>query len=168
MPVIKSTCVRDLKLRVNLADVISRVVTLRKAGGSRLKGLCPFHNEKTPSFHVDPDKGLYHCFGCNKSGDLIAFVRETEQLNFTEAVEALGQRFNIPIEYEDGGGGPSREERSLRKERSSRLGPPPPSSYSIGMLKRCPSASTASVKLSCSVSRTKAIKSPDLLQPKQW
>ncbi|HEX2855654.1 MAG TPA: DNA primase [Opitutaceae bacterium] len=116
MPVIKPTCVRDLKLRVNLADVISRVVTLRKAGGSRLKGLCPFHNEKTPSFHVDPDKGLYHCFGCNKSGDLIAFVRETEQLNFTEAVEALGQRFNIPIEYEEGGGGPSREERSLRQE----------------------------------------------------
>jgi DNA primase len=116
MPVIKSTCVRDLKLRVNVADVISRVVALRKAGGSRLKGLCPFHNEKTPSFHVDPDKGLYHCFGCNKSGDLIAFVRETEQLNFTEAVEALGQRFNIPIEYEDGGGGPSREERSLRQE----------------------------------------------------
>jgi DNA primase len=116
MPVIKPTCVRDLKLRVNLADVISRVVTLRKAGGSRLKGLCPFHNEKTPSFHVDPDKGLYHCFGCSKSGDLIAFVRETEQLNFTEAVEALGQRFNIPIEYEEGGGGPSREERSLRQE----------------------------------------------------
>lgn len=116
MPVIKPTCVRDLKLRVNLADVISRVVALRKAGGSRLKGLCPFHNEKTPSFHVDPDKGLYHCFGCNKSGDLIAFVRETEQLNFTEAVEALGQRFNIPIEYEEGGGGPSREERSLRQE----------------------------------------------------
>jgi DNA primase len=116
MPVIKPTCVRDLKLRVNLADVVSRVVTLRKAGGSRLKGLCPFHNEKTPSFHVDPDKGLYHCFGCNKSGDLIAFVRETEQLNFTEAIEALGQRFNIPIEYEEGSSGPSNEERSLRKE----------------------------------------------------
>ena len=53
MPVIKPTCIRDLKLRVNLADVVSRVVTLRKAGGARLKGLCPFHNEKTPSFHVE-------------------------------------------------------------------------------------------------------------------
>src|SRR4051812_31603410 len=116
MPVIKPTCVRDLKLRVNVADVISRVVTLRKAGGGSLKGLCPFHNEKTPSFQVNPDKGLYYCFGCNKTGDLITFVRETEQLNFTEAVEALGQRFNIPIEYEEGGGGPSREERSLRQE----------------------------------------------------
>ena len=59
MPVIKPTCVRDLKMRVNLADVVSRVVSLRKAGGTRLKGLCPFHNEKTPSFHVDPDKGFY-------------------------------------------------------------------------------------------------------------
>ena len=59
MPVIKPTCVRDLKLRVNLADVVSRVVALRKAGGARLKGLCPFHSEKTPSFNVDADKGFY-------------------------------------------------------------------------------------------------------------
>ncbi len=116
MPVIKPTCVRDLKLRVNLADVVSRVVTLRKAGGARLKGLCPFHNEKTPSFHVDPDKGFYKCFGCGKAGDAITFVRDTEQLNFSEAVEALGKRFNIVIEYEEGSGGPSREERSLRQE----------------------------------------------------
>ncbi len=116
MPVIKPSCVRDLKLRVNLADVVSRVVTLRKAGGARLKGLCPFHNEKTPSFHVDTDKGFYKCFGCGKAGDAITFVRETEQLGFTEAVEALGQRFNIPIEYEEGSGGPTREERSLRQE----------------------------------------------------
>ena len=116
MPAIKPNCVRDLKLRVNLADVVSRVVTLRKAGGARLKGLCPFHNEKTPSFNVDTDKGFFKCFGCGKAGDTISFVRETEQLNFTEAVEALGQRFNIPIEYETGSGGPSREERSLRQE----------------------------------------------------
>jgi DNA primase len=116
MPAIKPSCVRDLKQRVNLADVVSRVVTLRKAGGARLKGLCPFHNEKTPSFNVDTDKGFFKCFGCGKAGDAISFVRETEQLNFTEAVEALGQRFNIPIEYESGSGGPSREERSLRQE----------------------------------------------------
>ncbi len=116
MPVIKPTCIRDLKLRVNLADVVARVVTLRKAGGTRLKGLCPFHNEKTPSFHVDPDKGFYKCFGCGKAGDAITFVRETEQLNFAEAVEALGKRFGIVIEYEEGSGGPTREERSLRQE----------------------------------------------------
>jgi len=116
MPAIKPNCVRDLKLRVNLADVVSRVVTLKKAGAGRLKGLCPFHNEKTPSFNVDADKGFYKCFGCGKAGDLISFVRETEQLGFTEAVEAIGQRFNIVIEYEEGSGGPSREERSLRQE----------------------------------------------------
>jgi DNA primase len=116
MAVIKPSCVRDLKVRVNLADVVSRVVTLRKAGGTRLKGLCPFHNEKTPSFHVDPDKGYYKCFGCGKAGDVITFVRDTEQLAFTEAVEALGKRFGIAIEYEEGSGGPTREERSLRQE----------------------------------------------------
>ena len=91
-------------------------MTLRKAGGTRLKGLCPFHNEKTPSFHVDTDKGFYKCFGCGKAGDAITFVRETEQLNFSEAVEALGKRFGIVIEYEDGSGGPSTAERSLRQE----------------------------------------------------
>ena len=115
MPVIKPTCVRELKLRVNLADVISRTVALKKAGGSRLKGLCPFHSEKTPSFNVDVDKGFYKCFGCGKAGDAITFVRETEQLSFTEAVEALGQRFGVAIEYEEGAG-PSREEKSLRQE----------------------------------------------------
>jgi len=115
MPVIKPSCVRDLKLRVNLADVISRVVALRKAGGSRLKGLCPFHQEKTPSFNVDVDKGYYKCFGCGKAGDAITFIRETEQLSFTEAIEALGQRFGVRIEYEEGSG-PTQEERSLRQE----------------------------------------------------
>lgn len=115
MPVIKPTCINDLKMRVNVVDVVSRVATLKKAG-NRFKGLCPFHQEKTPSFHVDPDKGFFKCFGCGKAGDIITFVRETEGLGFTEAIEALGQRFGIVIEYEDGSGGPSREERSLRQE----------------------------------------------------
>jgi DNA primase len=115
MPVIKPSCVLDLKHRVSIADVISRVVALKKAGGSRLKGLCPFHNEKTPSFNVDVDKGFFKCFGCGKAGDAITFVRETEQLSFTEAVEALGQRYGVVIQYEEGAG-PSREERSLRQE----------------------------------------------------
>jgi DNA primase len=115
MPVIKKSSVEALKLRVNLADVVSRVVSLKKAGGSKLKGLCPFHNEKTPSFNVDAEKGYYKCFGCGKAGDAITFVRETEQLSFTEAIEALGQRFGVAIEYEEGSG-PTREERSLRQE----------------------------------------------------
>ncbi|HRP04615.1 MAG TPA: CHC2 zinc finger domain-containing protein, partial [Opitutaceae bacterium] len=114
MSVIKPTCLRDIKLRVNIVDVVSRVMTLRKAG-SRFKGLCPFHSEKTPSFHVDPDKGFFKCFGCGKAGDVITFVRDTEQLTFTEAMETLGKRFGIVIEYEEGTG-PTREERSLRQE----------------------------------------------------
>jgi DNA primase len=114
MPAIKPSCVRDLKNRVNLSDVVSRVATLKKVG-ARWRALCPFHGEKTPSFYVDADKGFYKCFGCGKAGDIISFVRETEQLTFTEAVEALGQRFGVPIEYEEGTG-PSREERSLRQE----------------------------------------------------
>jgi DNA primase len=114
MPAIKPSCVRDLKARVNLVDVVSRVVTLKKAGPS-FRGLCPFHQEKSPSFNVNPDKGFFKCFGCGKAGDAITFVQDTEGLSFVEAIEALGQRFNIPIEYE-AGGGPTREERSLRNE----------------------------------------------------
>jgi len=81
MPVIKPTCVRDLKLRVNIADVVSRVATLKRSG-SRLRGLCPFHSEKTPSFYVNLDRGSYKCFGCGKSGDAIEFVREGGHVGF--------------------------------------------------------------------------------------
>ncbi len=116
MPRLKESCKQDLKLRINIVDVISRVATPRRAGGNRFKALCPFHQEKTPSFHFDSAKGFYKCFGCGKSGDIFTFVQETEGLNFTEAVEALAQRFNVSLEYEEGGGGPSREERSLRQE----------------------------------------------------
>src|SRR5258707_13184050 len=127
MPVIKPTCVRDLKLRVNIADVISRVVTLRKAGGTRLKGLCPFHNEKTPSFHVNTDKGFYKCFGCGKAGDAITFVCDTEQLKFSEAVETIGKRFGIVPEYEEGSGGPTPARGPLP---AANFGPaPPPAGY---------------------------------------
>ncbi len=116
MPVIKATSLRDLKNRVNIHDVVVRVVSLKKAGGGRFKGLCPFHSEKTPSFNVAADKGFYKCFGCGKSGDVISFVQETEGLQFTEAVEAIAQRFGVTLEYEEGSGGPSKETRSLRQE----------------------------------------------------
>ncbi len=116
MPVIKATSLRDLKNRVNIHDVVARVVSLKKAGGGRFKGLCPFHSEKTPSFNVAADKGFYKCFGCGKSGDVISFVQETEGLQFTEAVEAIAQRFGVTLEYEEGSGGPSKETRSLRQE----------------------------------------------------
>jgi DNA primase len=116
VPVIKANSLRDLKNRVNIHDVVTRVVSLKKAGGARFKGLCPFHSEKTPSFNVSTDKGYYKCFGCGKAGDVINFVMETEGLQFTEAVEAIAQRFAVTLEYEEGSGGPSKETRSLRQE----------------------------------------------------
>jgi DNA primase len=116
VPVIKANSLRDLKNRVNIHDVVVRVVALKKAGGGRFKGLCPFHSEKTPSFNVSADKGFYKCFGCGKAGDVINFVMETEGLQFTEAVEAIAQRFAVTLEYEEGSGGPSKETRSLRQE----------------------------------------------------
>jgi len=115
VPVIKASSIRDLKMRVNIHDVVARTVTLKKAGGSRFKGLCPFHSEKTPSFHVSADKGFYKCFGCGKAGDILSFVMETEGLQFTEAAEALAKRFGVELEFE-AGAGQSREERSLRQE----------------------------------------------------
>lgn len=116
MPRLKESCKQDLKLRINIVDVIARVATPRRAGGNRFKALCPFHQEKTPSFHFDSAKGFYKCFGCGKSGDIFSFVQETEGLTFGEAAETLAQRFNVALDYEEGGGGPSREERSLRQE----------------------------------------------------
>jgi DNA primase len=113
MPMIQPASIRDLKSRVNIVDVVSAVVTLRKAGAS-FKGLCPFHNEKTPSFHVSPDRGMYKCFGCGKGGDIISFTMETEHLTFSEAAETLARRFNVTLEYAEGG--PTKEERSLRQE----------------------------------------------------
>lgn len=115
MPAIKASSIRDLKLRVGIHDVVARTVALRKAGGQRFKGLCPFHAEKTPSFHVTADKGYYKCFGCGKAGDILSFVMETEGLAFTEAAETLAKRFGVELEYE-AGAGPTREERSLRQE----------------------------------------------------
>ncbi len=116
MPVIKATSLRDLKNRVNIHDVVVRTVALKKAGSGRFKGLCPFHSEKTPSFHVTSDKGFYKCFGCGKAGDVISFVMETEGLQFTEAVEAIAQRFGVALEYEEGSGAPSARDRSVRQE----------------------------------------------------
>jgi DNA primase len=116
VPVIKASSLRDLKNRVNIHDVVGRVVTLRSAGSARFKGLCPFHSEKTPSFNVSADKGYYKCFGCGKAGDIINFVMETEGLQFTESVEAIAQRFAFTLEYEEGSGGPTKESRSLRQE----------------------------------------------------
>jgi DNA primase len=83
--------------------VVGDYVQLRSAGGGELKGLCPFHEEKSPSFHVTPARGLYHCFGCGVGGDTIDFVMRMEHLTFAEVVERLAQRAGIEIRYEQGG-----------------------------------------------------------------
>ncbi|RBW51085.1 DNA primase [Marinobacter sp. F3R11] len=91
--------VEDLLDRVDLAELIGSRITLKKAGGS-YKACCPFHDEKTPSFNVRPDKGFYHCFGCGAHGDAISFVREFDGLGFTDAVEELARRAGLEVPYD--------------------------------------------------------------------
>jgi DNA primase len=97
--------VRDM---AGIAEVVGDHVTLRPAGGGSLKGLCPFHEERSPSFHVTPAKGLYHCFGCQVGGDVIDFLERIEHLTFQEAVEKLAGRFGVELHYEETGAGPRR------------------------------------------------------------
>ncbi|GHD52875.1 DNA primase [Marinobacter persicus] len=91
--------VEDLLDRTDLAELIGSRITLKKAGAN-YKACCPFHDEKTPSFNVRPDKGFYHCFGCGASGDAISFLREFEGLGFTEAVEELAKRAGLEVPYD--------------------------------------------------------------------
>ena len=95
--------------RAPIADVVGESVQLRPAGGGRLKGLCPFHDEKTPSFNVNPSLGYYMCFGCGESGDVISFVRGTEHLSFVETVERLAQRYGVTLTYEQGNAAAGRQ-----------------------------------------------------------
>ena len=86
-----------------VADVISEHVTLKNAGGGSMKGLCPFHDERSPSFNVTPARGFWHCFGCGEGGDVISFVQKIDQLSFTEAIERLAARVSYELHYEQGG-----------------------------------------------------------------
>lgn len=104
--------VDEVKSRINIADVIGERVALRSAGVGSMKGLCPFHDEKSPSFHVRPQVGYYHCFGCGASGDVYTFLREMDHVSFTEAVERLAGRAGITLHYEDGGAAPETSGRS--------------------------------------------------------
>ena len=99
---------------VDMAELVGAKTDLRRVG-SRWTGLCPFHDERTPSFSVDPDRGLYHCFGCGVGGDAIRFVQETEALDFPEAVEALAERYGVRLEREEDD--PAAQRRRRRKER---------------------------------------------------
>src|ERR1700712_3383359 len=93
----------------SIVDVVGAVVALRPAGSDRLTGLCPFHDEKRPSFGVSPSSNLFHCFGCGEGGDVITFVRKLDDLSFPEAVEQLAGRFNVALTYEGGGQVANRE-----------------------------------------------------------
>jgi DNA primase len=95
--------------RSSIVDVISEHVTLKTAGGGNLKGLCPFHDEKSPSFNVTPTRGFYHCFGCGAGGDSINFVMEMDHLTFAEAIERLAGKAGVQLRYEEAGPAPVRQ-----------------------------------------------------------
>lgn len=100
---IKADDIASVKERSSIEEVVREHVTLRRRGVN-LIGLCPFHDEKTPSFNVNPAAGFYHCFGCGKSGDVINFVMEVEHLSFAEAVERLAAKLGMELHYEQGAG----------------------------------------------------------------
>jgi len=96
--------VAQVKERSSIEDVVREHVTLRSAGPGSLKGLCPFHDEKSPSFNVRPATGAWHCFGCGEGGDVISFVQRVEHLTFAESVERLAAKLGMELRYEEGGG----------------------------------------------------------------
>jgi len=91
--------IEEIRTAVNIVDIISEVVNLRKRGRNFL-GLCPFHNEKTPSFTVSEEKQIFHCFGCHAGGNVFKFLMEYEKISFIEAVESLARKSGIEIEYD--------------------------------------------------------------------
>jgi DNA primase len=109
---INDSVLAELRSAADIVEVVGEHTRLKKAGRS-WKGLCPFHNERTPSFTVDRDKGLYHCFGCGAGGDVIHFVRQIDRLDFPEAIEALASRFGVAI--------PKRVSRGPRDEQREKL-----------------------------------------------
>ncbi len=112
---IRAEDVTAVKERSSLEDVVREHVTLRRSGSS-LVGLCPFHDEKSPSFNINPTNGYYHCYGCGEGGDVFSFVQKVEHLTFAESVERLAQKVGMELRYEDGGGRP-REEGLGRRSR---------------------------------------------------
>ncbi|MEV3859071.1 DNA primase [Streptomyces sp. NPDC050095] len=101
--------VKAVRDAVPIDAVVSEYLQLRNAGGGNLKGLCPFHDEKSPSFQVSPSKGFFHCFGCQEGGDTITFVMKVDHLTFSEAVERLAGQAGITLRYEEGGYNPQHQ-----------------------------------------------------------
>jgi DNA primase catalytic core len=111
---IKDESVERVKAAMEILPVVEDVVRLRKTGGS-YKGLCPFHQERTPSFNVSPARGTFKCFGCGEGGDAITFVEKTENVDFVDAIELLARRFGVELEYEEAS--PEQEQKRRRDER---------------------------------------------------
>lgn len=100
---IKRGDIDEVRQRVNIADIVGQYVTLKTAGAGSMKGLCPFHDERSPSFHVRPQAGFYHCFGCGEGGDVFTFLQKMDHLSFQETVERLAGVIGYPLNYEEGG-----------------------------------------------------------------
>ena len=98
--------IQEIRERVDIVSLIQRYIELKPAGRNTFKGLCPFHNEKTPSFHVNQDRGGYHCFGCEAGGDGISFLMEHEGRTFPEAARMLAEENGIEIAEAEGSGEP--------------------------------------------------------------
>src|SRR4051812_11005861 len=108
--------IEDLRMHADIVQVVQEYVSLKKAGAS-YKGLCPFHSEKSPSFHVNRDKGFFHCFGCSAGGDVFKFLELQEKMGFQDAVRHLASKFGIPVPEQVG----SRESHADSAERESLL-----------------------------------------------
>ncbi|HQA24007.1 MAG TPA: DNA primase [Rhodoglobus sp.] len=100
---IKRSDIDEVRSRTNLADIVGDYVSLKSAGVGSMKGLCPFHEERSPSFHVRPQVGFYHCFGCGEGGDVFTFLQKMDHVSFSEAVERMAARIGYELHYEDGG-----------------------------------------------------------------
>ncbi len=98
---VREADVNAVKERAQIEEIVRDYVNLKSAGGGSLKGLCPFHDERSPSFHVTPARNFYHCFGCQESGDTIAFLRKMENISFIEAIEKLANKYSITLHYEE-------------------------------------------------------------------
>ncbi|MBG6238220.1 DNA primase [Mycetocola sp. CAN_C7] len=109
---IRSSDIDEVKSRTNIADIVGDFVSLKSAGVGSMKGLCPFHDERSPSFHVRPQLGFYHCFGCGESGDAISFLQKMDHVTFTDAVERLAARAGFQLTYEDGEGATDHSNRA--------------------------------------------------------
>ncbi|QOT17677.1 DNA primase [Paenarthrobacter sp. YJN-5] len=112
---IKREDIDEVRQRTDIKEIVDGYVTLKTAGLGSFKGLCPFHDERSPSFTVRPQVGRYHCFGCGEDGDAISFIQKMDHSSFHEAVEKLAARIGYELRYEDGGTGPSREEVGKRQ-----------------------------------------------------